>query len=273
MKVSHIFFFFLFVVNLGFAQSAERIKPIIINPCYYDVSPPLKEMFQDANAKVDNSWKDGVVKNHQYPKGMGTGNVDAIKNDPNVQSEFGVLKPDTTEQSFDGVGSNNGVCPPDPCGDVGPNHYVQVVNLQYAIYSKTGTKLVGPFNTSQLWSGMPNNANSGDGVVMYDEQADRWLISQFSLPNYPNGPFFEMIAISQTADPTGSYYRYQYSFTEMPDYPKLGVWGDGYYICVNRFNASGNYQGPGAGVFDRSKLLNGTPAASMIFFPLSSTAL
>ena len=100
---------------------------------------------------------------------------------------------------------------------------------------------MGPLLNNTVFSGMTNNSNDGDAVVLYDEQANRWLFSQFSLPNYPNGPFYQMIAVSQTADPTGSWYRYQYTFTDMPDYPKFGVWGDGYYMSMNRFTSgSGN---------------------------------
>ncbi|MCX6247279.1 MAG: T9SS type A sorting domain-containing protein [Bacteroidetes bacterium] len=265
---------FLALVNVSRAQQAnsEVGKPIVIKPTYFAILPALRDLVQNPNAKVDMSWKDGIVRNRS-PKDVFPNNPDAIYSDPNVQREFGTLKPDTTSQNFDGVGVNNGVCPPDPAGDVGPNHYVDVVNLQYAIYSKTGTKLLGPFNTSQIWTGMSNNSNDGDAIVLYDEQADRWLMTQFSLPNYPNPPFFEMVAISQTPDPTGSWYIYQYSFPEMPDYPKLGVWPDAYYICVNRFSVGGNFLGPGAGAFDRTKLLAGNPAASMIYFPLTSTNL
>ena len=42
-------------------------------------------------------------------------------------------------RAFDGVSNVNGVLPPDTNGDVGPNHYVQWVNLSFAIYSKSGT--------------------------------------------------------------------------------------------------------------------------------------
>ena len=141
----------LFFFQLNRAQEPQNTvgKPIVIQPCYFDISPPLREAFQDPNARVDKGWKDGVVVNHQYPKSlMSKQNPDEIYNDPHVQRFFGSLKPDTTSQNFDGTGVNNGVIPPDPAGDVGPNHYVQVVNLEYAIYSKTGTKLVGPFSTS-----------------------------------------------------------------------------------------------------------------------------
>ena len=64
-------------------------------------------------------------------------------------------------------------------------------------------------------------------------------MSQFALPNNYFGllfaPFYQCIAISQTPDPTGAYYRYQYQFSKLNDYPKFGVWPDGYYMAINQF--------------------------------------
>ena len=76
--------------------------------------------------------------------------------------------------------------------------------------------------------------DDGDPIVLYDRFADRWLISQFVLPNYPSGPFYEEIAISQTGDPTGAYYLYCFMVhaTEMNDYPHFGIWPDGYYMTA-----------------------------------------
>lgn len=273
-KILYLLIGFFILLNVSQAQNkkSEVGKPIVIKPCYFDISPPLRDMYQNPNVKVDNSWKDGIVLNRNPSHDAKGNNPNAIYSDPNVQRKFGTLSPDTTSASFDGTGVNNGVCPPDPTGDVGPNHYVQIVNLEYAIYSKTGTKLLGPLPTSNLWNGLPHNLNSGDGIVLYDEEADRWLMSQFSVPN-SGGPWYENVAISQTSDPTGPYYRYQYQFTEMPDYPKLGVWRDGYYICVNRFANGQNYVGPGAAAFDRVSMLAGNPAASMIYFAVTNTGL
>ncbi|MCX6244021.1 MAG: T9SS type A sorting domain-containing protein [Bacteroidetes bacterium] len=271
----YLFLGFFFLMNFSHAQNGtgEVGKPIVIKPSYFDISPPFRDLAKNPILKADNSWKDGVVKNHSYPKDQHPVYYpDAIKSDPNVQYAFGSVLTDTTVENFDGIGVNGGVCPPDPAGDVGPNHYVQMVNLQYAVYNKTGTKLLGPMNSNNIWSGMPYNSNDGDGIVLYDEQADRWLISQFSIPNYPNGPFYEMVAISTTADPTGSWYRYQFSFPEMPDYPKLGVWRDGYYITVNRFTSSGNFLGPGVAAFDRTAMLAGNLTASVVYFPVSNSA-
>jgi hypothetical protein len=140
--------------------------------------------------------------------------------------------------NFDGVDNRNGVLPPDTQGDVGPNHYIQMVNLSFQIWDKNGNSLFGPPNNSVLWDGFGDpwdGSNDGDPIVLYDELADRWLFSQFALPNYPNGPFFILIAVTETGDPTGSWYRYGYSFNDMPDYPKFAVWSDGYYMTVNQF--------------------------------------
>jgi hypothetical protein len=264
---------FFFMVSFGQALQAQTEvgKPIVIKPNYFDISPPFRDMFQDPNVKIDRSWKDGVVENHFHPSNLVQKNYpDAINSDPNVQRDFGVsYNTDTTIQNFDGIASDGTLCPPDPAGDVGPNNYVQIVNCKYEIYNKSGVKLVGPFATSQIWQGLPNDVNNGDGIVLYDEQADRWLISQFSVPT--GGPYYENVAISQTNDPTGSWYRYQFHFTYFPDYPKFGIWPDAYYLCTNLFNGTA-FLGPGASALDRTKMLAGDPTASMVYFQVGNAS-
>jgi len=266
-----LFIMLLFCAGFVAAQT-EVSKPIVVKATYFDVSPPLRDMVKKMPAKVDMTWKDGVVKNNVYRKEKHEGD-DLDIYDPNVQTWFGKSFADTTIQNFEGLGNTAGVCPPDPDGDVSPNHYFLVTNLSYAIYNKSGVKIFGPAFNSSIFSGMPNNSNDGDGIVLYDEEADRWLFSQFSLPNDYAGPFFEMIAISQTSDPTGSWYRYQYQFSDMPDYPKLAVWPDGYYMSVNRFGASTlNYKGTGVAAFNRDKMLAGDLSAEMVYFTTSASA-
>ncbi|MCB0229254.1 MAG: PKD domain-containing protein, partial [Anaerolineae bacterium] len=172
-------------------------------------------------------------------------------------------------QNFEGVNNVNGVLPPDTNGDVGPNHYMQWVNLSFAIYSKTGALLYGPAAGNTLWSGFGGacqTTNDGDPIVQYDHLADRWMVSQFALPNYPSGPFYQCIAVSQTGDPTGAWYRYQFqiSATKLNDYPHFGVWPDGYYMSINQF-AGNSWGGAGAVAFERDKMLQGLPA-QMVYF-------
>jgi hypothetical protein len=177
--------------------------------------------------------------------------------------------------NFDGVNNVNSVLPPDTNGDIGPNHYVQWVNLSFAIYSRNGNVLYGPANGRTLWQGFGGpceSRNDGDPIVLYDEHADRWLMSQFALPNFPKGPFYQCIAVSQTGDPTGAYYRYQYSFSKLNDYPKFGVWSDGYYMSINQFScnmARCSWAGQGVAAFPRTQMLAGAPA-SMVYFDMAS---
>ncbi len=177
--------------------------------------------------------------------------------------------------TFEGVNNVNGVLPPDTNGDIGPNHYVQTVNLSFAIWDRQGNLLYGPANINTLWQGFGGaceTQNDGDPVVLYDHLADRWMISQFALPNYPFGPFYQCIAVSQTPDPTGEWWRYSFlvSYRKMNDYPKFGVWPDGYYMAFNQFSWTGDWAGQGVAVFERDKMLSGD-TARMVYFDLYDT--
>lgn len=251
------------------AQTEPPLKPQVFRPVYFDVSPPLRDLVKTAPQKVDNSWKDGVVKNNLYPFGFPK-DEPMIVNDHTVQNFHGNSNADSLLLSYDGVGNLDNLFPPDTDGDVGPNHYFQVVNLHFAIYDKAGNKLMGPSVNSSIFSGLPHNSNDGDAVVLYDEVEDRWIFSQFSLPN-SGAPYYENVAVSQTNDPTGAWYRYQFSFTEMPDYPKLAVWNDGIYMSTNRFAGGSSYSGIGAAAFDKAAMYAGNASAAMIFFTLPSS--
>jgi len=269
MKIIYLILFILAGFS-GMAQQQPITPAVVQKPVYFDVSPPLRDMVNQSQFPADRSWKDGIVKN---VFGIKSDSRELLPNynDPLIQRYNGQTQADTTIQNFEGLGGGTYI-PPDTDGDIGPNHYFQVVNASYAIYNKVGLKLLGPSPSSSVWNGMPNNSNDGDAVVLYDEIANRWIFTQFSLPNYPNGPFYQMIAVSQTPDPTGSWYRYEYSFTAMPDYPKFGIWPDGYYMSCNQFSAgAGNFAGVGAAAFDRSQMLTGNPGAQMIWFTLPSS--
>ena len=180
--------------------------------------------------------------------------------------------------NFEGVNNVDGVLPPDTNGDIGPNHYVQWVNKTLAIYSRTGALLYGPASGNTIWAGFGGpceTQNDGDPIVLYDELADRWLLTQFALPNNLAGvlllaPFYQCIAVSQTPDPTGAYYRYEFEFAKLNDYPKFGVWPDGYYMAINQFTPiTLAFAGQGVAAFDRAAMLAGQPAR-MIYFDLAS---
>jgi Ca2+-binding RTX toxin-like protein len=154
-------------------------------------------------------------------------------------------------------------CPADPNGDVGPNHYIQMVNSSFQIFNKAGTSLAGPSRISTIWAaagdmGDCRNNDNGDPIVKYDRQADRWLISQFAIPNgLFNAPSSECIAISRTADPVnGGWFVYTFRIPgDRIDYPKFGVWPDAYYMSSQQGYSGGSLD---AWAFDRANMLNGT---------------
>ncbi|MCP4345307.1 MAG: hypothetical protein GY795_07250, partial [Desulfobacterales bacterium] len=165
------------------------------------------------------------------------------------------------EISFEGLDANDRgfTYPPDTVGDVGPDHYVQMVNAAFAVFDKSGNILTEETPINALWEGedcMCAETNNGDPIVLYDSLADRWLLSQMSV----SGEGYHMcIAISQTPDPTGAYYLYDFEVPAVPDYPKFGVWPDAYYMSSNE------RPDVGAFAFDRNRMLSGQSATFQRF--------
>jgi hypothetical protein len=158
--------------------------------------------------------------------------------------------------------------PADPNAAVGPSNIVETVNADLAVFDKSGTPIYGPVPTNTLWSGFGGDCEThddGDATATYDRIADRWVIQQMTFST--GAPYFDCVAVSQTPDPTGGWYRYAFSYGgEMPDYPKLSVWPDAYYLTFNRFsNNEAQFDGPDVCALDRSSMLQGAAASQQCF--------
>jgi len=173
------------------------------------------------------------------------------------------------------------VNPPDPVGDVGPNHYVEMVNLAYAVYDKQGNLLAGPFAIGDLWAGFPVEDctdPSGDPIVLYDQLVNRWILSQFTTRGEPF--YYNCVAVSKTPDPTGEYYRYAFVTQPdtvdggyfFPDYPKYGVWTDSYILTTRDFGNGFPIAQYGISVYalEKAKMISGNPKARAVQFFLDS---
>ncbi len=175
--------------------------------------------------------------------------------------------------SFDGNPNVFGFNPPDPAGDVGPNHYVAMTNVTTQIFDKTGTSLLGPVANNTLWSGLGGRCevdNSGDPIVIYNQFDDRWILTQFTDPNQTT--FFLCVAVSTTPDPTGSYYQYAISTgSAFPDYPKFGMWRDALYVSTREFGGPNGYA-IGAYALNRAQLMAGNPALQTLSFLVTTPA-
>ena len=252
--------------GLGLAQAPNADGshgPVTIQSQRHDVSAPLGNIPATVDVEPRAPGFQEIPRQPLPKRGPKPNVVDPV-----LQNSLGGLAMPSTTTNFEGVGNLNSVLPPDSNAAVGPSHVVQWVNLSLAMWDKSGNLLYGPVSGNTIWSGFGGpcqSTNNGDPIVLYDHLANRWVLSQFAMPNYPSGPFYQCIAVSTTGDPTGSYARYQFqiSATKLNDYPKLAVWPDGYYMSMNQYTCSViscSWAGAGVAVFERAPMLTGGTA-------------
>ncbi len=259
---------------------ADFSGPQVTSASFVGISQPLSSMAALRLSEGEPVIPENVPDRRDLPKTLGNLPTNGFDSSI-VQNSLPSPNMPATQANFEGINNVNGLLPPDTNGDVGFNpvtgikYYVQWVNVSLKIWNVTNpaapTTLVGPVAGNSLWSGtgtICDTNNDGDPIVLFDHLANRWMISQFAL-GFPNN-FHECIAVSTSADPTGTWYLYDFktSSTFMNDYPKLGVWPDGYYMSVNQFNGtSQNWGGAAVAVFERTAMVSGLPAR-MIYLDL-----
>jgi hypothetical protein len=241
----------------------------------YDVSPPLRT--------IPPLPPQAGPKREIPLRGIFPDAITPAQTDPVVQTSTGPLVSGSVGMNVPGVGAgfvgpsgsfSVDAAPPDPNGSVGDTQYVQWVNTSFAIFDKSsGAPVYGPAAGNTLWGGdFPCGwTNDGDPTVVFDKAAHRWVFSQLS---YSLGYYFSCVAISQTSDATGAFYRYVWQFSNLNDYPKLAVWPDGYYMSFNMFKPSFfSYSFVGAQVcaLERAKMLSGDPNPVALCFQLGSS--
>lgn len=207
-------------------------------------------------------------------------------NDPGVPKVLNASTVPGPSLSFDGYNNSDNadlfgilVAPPDTEGDVSRDHFVSYNNIGVRFYDKTGSTLRRcPGNVFWADSDLPagnvcKTNNNGDPVVLFDHKAKRWVFSQFALFEGPNRDGHQCVAVSTTSDPLGTYHVYDFEVSPgaVNDYPKIGVWPDGYYMTTNEFDAfTLAFEGVNITVFERREMLMGD-AAQFIQFTIPFT--
>ena len=192
--------------NVGQTQD-QKAEIKVVASYHNDTSKPVRDMkpqpaipkqqHENENPKIPNKHKDSP--------------------DPVVQDSFSTVKSligvnmPSPLLNFNGIGFPGVACncaPPDTNGEVGATQYVQIVNEGFQVFDKTnGASVLGPVGISTIWTGFSGpceTAGDGDPVVLYDQLANRWVVSQFAGAGVPTD---ECIAVSTTSDATGSYNR------------------------------------------------------------------
>ncbi len=255
-------FIFLFLIAVIVNAQDSSLKPTTISKAAYMIEiPALSKMENIIAAKgfegvapPKRRGTNTIIKGKGLPKGL----------DPLMQKQIAVNATvnraaiGTTISSFD---AHLGTVLNDPTGAIGPNHYVYAFNTGFGILSRTGAVLLPEASLGTLFPG----ETLGDPVVVYDKFADRFIIMEFS--DSPNG---FLIAICQGPDPVNDgWFTYRFNTGTFPDYEKLSVWGDGYYITANKDQ---NAPASNDVVFavERDLMIAGNANAQMIGFPLPS---
>src|SRR6266540_3481244 len=283
---------FLAVSPPAAAQPTARTQPLspkFSQAVAFDVSPALRSLRRVARPRTfppdtilevrpERGGSEGPQAHRIKPYGA-DGVLQMFSRTPTIPVPLLTFEGLSNQDNFNVFGFR--VNPPDPNGEVGPNNYVEIINLVFGVYDKAGNLLAGPIDTGSLWAGfaIPDCTDpSGDPVVLYDQLEDRWLLSQFTTSglNDPTKPFWNCVAISTTGDPAGTYYRYAFETTSdgifyFPDYPKYGLWRNSYILTTREFGPTVEY-GIGVYALERDKMLEGDPNARAVKFFLDGNA-
>jgi len=246
------------ILNSSFAQNqisvgVEEVKPMN----FIKITPPVRDMdliddgelvrFPKVGYHSKGDWK---LHEKTNPFALPLGEDPVWQKDHNK-----MYRSSNVLTSWEGLNTAVGVG--DPSLDVGPNHVVQMVNSgggsEVGIWDKSGTLL-----STFIFDTVSGLDGFGDPIVIYDQLADRWLLTEFQ----PQGFNTLVIAISTSPDPTGSYAIYTIPTPNFPDYPKYSIWHDTYILTTNE-------NVPRVYALERAKMLAGDPTATFQQFNLS----
>ncbi len=244
------------VIYANAVQSPAASRPNVIPSQAVDRKETHKPEIPGGGASArpggGGSWTDGALQT-SYPASFGASLL----------------------TSGDGIGAD-GVVPPDANLAVGDTQVVELVNTEYAVFDKTGTLLQAPAHVHTLFAGlggMCETQDGGDPIVLFDQIAHRWFVSQLEY----NSDFSQNLvctAVSTSADALGSYVLYEWDFgNDLPDYPKFGVWTDAYYFSANIFWSGSIFLAADACAFDRNAMVNGQAAIAICFSSSSPSLL
>jgi hypothetical protein len=285
--------------NLGFVcalamfclfQSAVRGQQLT-GAISSEAKPSLSPLLSDIKGKrlefKGRAEQFEVKRLPPLPEGKGKTEDRTLQNSAKAVARYEVVK------TFPGLGSSDNkanLAPPDSTGAAGNTQYVQWVNKTMIVYGKDGSVQYPAADGNTLWSGFGGaceESNDGDPIVLFDRLKDknnaegRWVLTQFAVSQGP--PYFQCIAVSETSDAKGRYYRYAFKFELFNDYPKLGIWPNAYYASFNKFkdlgtkDKNGNeifeYKQPRVCALEREKMLQGLSAQMQCFDPGSRSML
>ncbi len=268
LLLSILLVFFIYNVNSQNTVFKDKSQPISNGKLSYKYIPSIANQLQEGTfvyAKInqDNLYaKDKRAEGNNVVPGKGL----PIGEDPLLENQRRASKKQIRSTSLTFETTNSTSTPSDPTGAVGRDYYIAAWNTAFRIFNKDGTPATAAASLSTLFPG----GADGDPIVLYDSQADRYIVTEFE--DNPNG--FH-VAISETNDPVnGGWHTYSASSFQtgtFPDYTKFSIWSDGYYVTANisPSDFSGNVRNGQVWALERDKMLAGDDTASIQSFELT----
>ena len=235
------------IINLEY-KYVPSIKELIANGTFIPSDP--NEFKKEGPPKRIRGAK--VVPGKGLPKG----------NDPLVNFDSDVAKKQTRDPILTFQSTTSTATPGDPTGEIGRDYYLASWNSSFRFFNLDGSPATPNTSLSNLFG--PNE--SGDPIVLYDSEADRYIVSSM-------GSSALNFAVSVSNDPVNDGWHVynaasnQFPTSGFPDYPKYSIWSDGYYVTTNQ-------GGDNLFVIERDKVLTGDSTASIQAFdtPSQTTA-
>lgn len=261
MKHLLVLISFLFSVSFAHAQNivqkknVENINVTSSKAIFLGKTKPIREIVDVP--LLSKEKKDKYKKDKKKPDNF-KNRLDRVKIvkpelehqgiDPVWQSSHSRNFVDGVEPivNINGIGSGS---PTDPTGSIGLEYYLQAINATpVGVWDKEGN-MITQFNMSSLWTEL-GFGSTGDPIILFDQVAERWILTEFAFPGSL------LIGVSETSDPLGSYYAYNFETPSFPDYPKFGIWSDHLVVSSNEggFGTLHQY------FIEREALLNGEDA-------------
>jgi len=267
----------LILITLGTASAQQPLRPELI----LDVGAP-----QEVNAQPNFVMAQPLAPFAiPFRSTMGESAYAAAKQGANSAYAPGVTKPFPLAptplgppviktNNFNGHSETDGLFPPDTHGAIGANHFVEVTNSHFDVFSKASPPtLVKSVTLATFFNYTVETLF--DPRVVYDQTWQRWIVTADAFPESATVQRL-FIGVSQTSDPTGAFFIYNIDVdflnnNDFYDFPQLGIDQDAVLFTANIFPAAGGFSGADFFSIAKARLYNGLTFSIPIFTRLAAT--
>lgn len=249
-SIQSVFLFLFCSITVLNVYSQQKIKAVQFNFRQLANSPVPQAFQNQVEHELDGGWR-YLKGNMPFP----------LKAKIMRQNVLSIPSPNTIEssspppvQGFLGHIDPINFIPPDCQGAVGNNEVVTATNEFVIVHSKNGGAVLSKVTFSSFF----NNPGMSDPYIQYDPYLNKYWISGISTTT-PNKVF---IAVSQTPDPQGNWYRYSFTPTStdgplLLDHPYLGFDNKLLVVTGRKFPNGANFTGPILFCFNKDSLSTG----------------